>query len=259
MPFDDHDYPQIIPTPPLMAPGADAPWHDLEPRARRDISLKQVEQALRTTRQHFGVAQPPSFAPELRHVVAEDGALPITRRSAVLVALFEESGETRLILTRRAMTLKNHRGEVALPGGRCDEGETATQAALREAHEEVGLDPAVVKVVGWLTPIVTFASGSAIQPIVGLLNGRPALAANRDEVDRLFDVALSDLLADGNFLEQRWRREAPRAGAGADGMFPIYFFRVPGEVIWGATGRVLTELLAVTTNTVGAMARGPLA
>jgi 8-oxo-dGTP pyrophosphatase MutT (NUDIX family) len=259
VPFDDHEYPQIIPTPPYVAPGRPAPWADLEPAFVRGLSLERVEAALRRAGRHYEVADPPTSPAELAVMVADGGGAPLTRRSAVLAALFEEAGEARVILTRRSFALRNHRGEVALPGGRCDEGESAPRAALREAHEEIGLAPSQVRVIGWLSPIVTLASGSAIQPVVAVLAGRPSLRANPAEVERIFDVALADLAADGNFLEQRWRRETPRAGAAADGTFPIYFFRVPGEVIWGATGRVLTELLAVVTGTTDRLPGGPLA
>jgi 8-oxo-dGTP pyrophosphatase MutT (NUDIX family) len=117
--------------------------------------------------------------------------------------------------------------------------------ALREAREEVGLDPAAVTPVGWLSPIVSFASESAIWPIVGTLAARPALVADPTEVDRVFTVALSDLAAEGAFVEERWRRGGRRPGADREGYFPVYFFKVPGDVIWGATARVLTELLCV--------------
>jgi 8-oxo-dGTP pyrophosphatase MutT (NUDIX family) len=170
------------------------------------------------------------------------------QRSAVLAALFEEDGEARIFLTRRSFDLRNHRGEIALPGGRCEGDESASDAALREAREETDLSPSDVEVVGWLSPIVTFASGSMIQPIIGFLRDRPTLTANPTEVSRIFDVALAELLREDNFLEQRWRREVPRPGADPDGTFPIFFYRVPGEVIWGATGRILTELLSLVTG-----------
>jgi hypothetical protein len=68
------------------------------------------------------------------------------------------------------------------------------------------------------------------------------------EVDRAFSVSLKDLVAEGAFLEERWRRAVRRPGADEDGYFPIYFFAVPGDVIWGATARVLTELLCLVTG-----------
>jgi 8-oxo-dGTP pyrophosphatase MutT (NUDIX family) len=180
--------------------------------------------------------------------VADLEGQPITRRSAVLVALFEEDGETHLVLTRRSFSMREHRGEIALPGGRSDPGETPTMTALREAREEVGIDEGGVRVVGWLSPIVTLALGSAIWPVIGFLDERPTMVTDPAEVERAFTVTLAELLAEGTFLEERWRREQSRPGADADGYFPIYFYRVPGDLIWGATARVVTELLCVVTG-----------
>ena len=118
-------------------------------------------------------------------------------------------------------------------------------AALREAAEEVGLDPSSVEVVGWLQPLVTVASGSSIEPLVAISATRPALVPNEAEVDRIFDVALDDLLAPGVFHEERWWRP-DRPAVAADGSFPLFFFDLHGETIWGATGRMLVELIART-------------
>ena len=202
---------------------------------------------LRAAGRDLDVAPPPGEPPELA-AVADARRQPVTRRSAVLVALFEEDGETHVVLTRRSRALRHHGGEIALPGGRSDEGETPVHTALREAHEEVGLDPGVVEPVGWLNPIVTFASGSAIWPVIARLPGRPEFVVDPVEVDRAFTVALSDLMREGAFVEERWRRDQPRPGSDAEGFFPIYFFAVPGDVIWGATARVLTELLCVVAD-----------
>ena len=164
------------------------------------------------------------------------------------MALFDEGGEAHVILTRRSFTLRAHRGEIALPGGANDPGEDLIDTALREAHEEVGLVRSLVTPVGWLSPLVTFASGSAIWPVVARLDARPNLVADPAEVDRVFTVALSDLAEDGAFVEERWRRAERRPGADDDGFFPLYFYRVPEDVIWGATARVLTELLCVALD-----------
>jgi 8-oxo-dGTP pyrophosphatase MutT (NUDIX family) len=247
MPFDGHEFPQIIPIPPYSAPGEPAPWSKKPAATLRNITLSGVEESLRLTGRHFDVAEPPDTAAELLDVVADADVRPITKKSAVLLALYEKEGESRLILTRRSFELSNHRGEVALPGGRSDVDESASETALREAFEEVGLQSDRVRIVGWLSPIVAFVSGSSIQPIIGFLNEEPTLRANDAEVERIFDVALCDLLEEGNFAEERWRRDSPRKTS-ADGTFPIYFYRVPGEVVWGATARILTELLCVVTG-----------
>lgn len=244
--FEGHDYPQILPEPDEILPGAPAPWARLNTEERTGLGIDLVVARLKSGMRHFETAPFPSDGAIA--TVVDANVRPITRRSAVLVALFEEEGETHLVLTRRSFSLREHRGEIALPGGRSDEGESPTQTALREAREEVGLDESSVETVGWLSPLITFAFGSSIWPVIGVLAQRPQFAANPAEVERVFTVSLADLLADGAFIEEQWRRDAPRFGADGDGFFPIYFYRVPGDLVWGATARVLTELLCVVTG-----------
>jgi 8-oxo-dGTP pyrophosphatase MutT (NUDIX family) len=144
--------------------------------------------------------------------------------------------------------MRVHRGEIALPGGRSHEGETAVDTALREAHEEVGLEPASVTPIAWLSPLAAFGANSSIWPIVGFLERRPELTIDPSEVDRAFTVALSDLVAEGAFVEERWRRPILRPGGDDEGYYPLYFFKVPGDLVWGATARVLAELLSLVTG-----------
>lgn len=165
---------------------------------------------------------------------------PAGEHSAVLAALWEEDGEARVLLTRRTTWLRSHSGQVAFPGGRVEAGETLVAAALREAHEEVGLEPADVEVIGRLSRMHTQTTGAGIFPFVGLLATRPELVANPDEVDRVFDVALGELMAEGVFSEEIW-------GLG-DIDRTIHFFDVSGETIWGATARMLFELLVIVTG-----------
>lgn len=245
--FAGHDYPQTLPDPDDIQPGGPAPWSTLPVDARQGLSLDQVESRLRGARRHLSNSDLPGVPGEMA-AVADAARQPITHRSAVLVALFEEAGETHVVLTRRSFQLRLHRGEIALPGGRCDAGETPVETALREAREEVGIDESSVEVVGWLSPIVTFAAGTAIWPVVGLLAERPQMVVDPAEVERAFTVALADLLADGAFLEERWRREPARPGTDVDGYLPIQIYRVPGDLVWGATARVLTELLCIATE-----------
>ena len=246
--FLDHEYPQVIPEPDEIRVGSPAPWAALGSDERQGFTLELVQRRLEEARRSLDTTSMPGEPAELA-TVADDVPRPVTRRSAVLVALFEEEGETEVILTRRARTMRSHRGEIALPGGRSDHGETPIATALREAHEEVGIEPSLVTPIGWLTPIVTFASGSAIWPVVGVLERRPELVIHPSEVERVFTVALRDLLAEDVFLEEQWRRTDARPLADHEGFFPIYFYRVPEDVIWGATARVLTELLCVVTRT----------
>jgi 8-oxo-dGTP pyrophosphatase MutT (NUDIX family) len=245
--FEGHQYPQAIPEPDDVEAGGPAPWAALAPERRRGLTLELVVERLRAAERHLDRWPIPGEPAEME-AVADAQRQSVIQRSAVLVALFEERGETNIVLTRRALHLRFHRGEVALPGGRSDADESPIETALREAREEVGIAEELVTPVGWLSPIVTFASGSAIWPVVGLLDRRPEMVVDPTEVDRAFAVALTDLLADGVYLQERWRRTRVRPGADADGYFPIYFYAVPGDVVWGATARVLTELLCLVTG-----------
>jgi 8-oxo-dGTP pyrophosphatase MutT (NUDIX family) len=163
-----------------------------------------------------------------------------TRQSGVLLPLFVGAdGDTRLVLTRRDSQMRNHRGEVAFPGGRVDIGETPHQAAIREAHEEVGLPPERVRVIGQLEPLTTVISAAAITPVVGFIDGPlPTLVPSPDEVDRIFDVSLRELTDPDCYREEIW--DFP------DGTFPVWFFEVEDDTIWGATGRMIRRLLDLT-------------
>jgi 8-oxo-dGTP pyrophosphatase MutT (NUDIX family) len=177
-------------------------------------------------------------APPPRAIVHEPDT---TRDSAVLVPIFEDRGEAWLVLTRRAQHLRNHRGEVSFPGGRRDEGEAMVDTALREAQEEIALDPATVEVVGELDHLTTISSGAAIVPFVGILPGRPAaLVANPDEVELVLTVPFSELLRHGTFHEEVWSL------FGSDR--EMVFFDVVGDTIWGATARMLYGLIGLVLS-----------
>ena len=158
----------------------------------------------------------------------------------MLVPLFEEEGEARVILTRRAATLSAHQGEMSFPGGTIGPGEDELVAALREAEEEIGLSPAAVEVVGRLDPLVTATTGFVLTPFVGVVSGRPQLHLRPDEVEEAYDVALSRLLDESVFREERWDRPVPDR--------PIYFFELEHDTVWGATARVLYGLLELVTS-----------
>jgi 8-oxo-dGTP pyrophosphatase MutT (NUDIX family)/RimJ/RimL family protein N-acetyltransferase len=212
---------QRVPRPPGARTGLPAPWSTVPVEQRTSMRVDHVRAAM----DRVGALE--SFEAPYGRV-----------RAAVLIPLFEEDGEVRVVLTRRSSSLRSHRGEVSFPGGRLDADETPLQAALREAEEEVGIDPTTPEVLGRLAPLATMSSSSSITPFVAVLPERPVLRPNPGEVELAFDVALSDLLADGVFREERW--DFP---FGADR--PVYFFELPADLIWGATARILHELLAL--------------
>jgi 8-oxo-dGTP pyrophosphatase MutT (NUDIX family) len=159
------------------------------------------------------------------------------RASAVLVALTDGADGAEVLLTRRSVALTSHRGEISFPGGRVDGGETFEAAALREAHEEVALDPAAVQLGGRLDPISTMVSRSFIVPVVGTVDHQPELHPAADEVERILWVSLAELARRDTFREEIWDFAGEER--------PMFFFELDDETIWGATARVLHQLLRV--------------
>jgi 8-oxo-dGTP pyrophosphatase MutT (NUDIX family) len=245
--FEAHIYPQTLPEPDDIRAGNPAPWSHLALAERTNITLDLIERRLNDA-VHGGETRIVPGDPLVMAQVGDAEPQEVTRRSAVLVALYEEDGEARLILTRRSSSLREHRGEVSFPGGRSDEGESPTETALRETHEEVGISPSAVTIKGSLSPLVTFAFQSSIFPVVGFLKEPPVMVTDPAEVEVAFSVALHDLLADGAFLEERWYRSSSPFPSDRDGYFPIYLYRLPEDLLWGATARVVTELLCVVTG-----------
>lgn len=248
--FVGHHYPQVIPEADDVTLGEPAPWSSLDEVTRSGLTLELVRSKLQDANRLLS-NQPLPEEPDSVALVADALPAPITGRAAVLAALFEEEGETHVILTRRSLSLRLHGGEISFPGGRSEDNESPVETALREAWEEIGLDPSLVEPLAWLSPIMTFAAGSSIWPIVGVMTDRPALTIDPSEVDRVFTVSLANLVAEGAFLEERWRRDPPHPLAEGDGYFPIRFFKVPDDIVWGATARILTELLAIVTGAFG--------
>ncbi|KAJ6316031.1 hypothetical protein OIU78_019334 [Salix suchowensis] len=162
------------------------------------------------------------------------------KRAAVLICLFEGSeGELRVILTKRSMKLSSHPGDVALPGGKMEEGDVDFSAtALREAMEEIGLDPHLVQVVANLEPFISQHQLKVV-PVIGLLarveDFKPVL--NTDEVDTLFDVPLEMFLKEENhqWEEKEWM----------GWNYALHLFDFESEkgvfLIWGLTASILIE------------------
>jgi 8-oxo-dGTP pyrophosphatase MutT (NUDIX family) len=154
--------------------------------------------------------------------------------AAVLIALVERDAGLSVILTRRADTLRRHTGQIALPGGRRDPGESILQTALREAHEEIGLEPRFVSPVGLSTPYRT-GTGYLITPVVGFVRPGFSLSPNPDEVADIFETPFGFLMDPANLEEHE--RELP---SGEKRRF--YAYTHEDRFIWGATAGVLRAL-----------------
>jgi 8-oxo-dGTP pyrophosphatase MutT (NUDIX family) len=217
---------QNIPRPHGAVAGGPPPWNHL-PEQDRTVDLDRL------------VHRVSSYSPEFDdRGVAERG-----RHSAVLIPLYMDDDEPMVVLTRRSPHMRSHTHEVSFPGGRHDEDDSdLVTTALREAEEEVRLDPASVEIVGELDRFVTGGSGSLVHPFVARLDGPPRdLVANPAEVEAILLVRLNELLLDEVWREERWSRDGGPH-------FPVTFFELYGDTVWGATGNMLRQLLTIATN-----------
>ena len=204
---------QQIPRPDVWTEHDDAPWPT--------DAAWTVEQLVETVPEHSAPLLP---------------SFPDARVSAVLIALVDGDAGPEVLLTRRSMEMRTHRGEMSFPGGRLDPGETPIETALREAHEEVGLDPAVPNVVGELAHLNTIVSRSYIVPVVSVLDHRPHVEPRTGEVDRVLWTPIAELTRRGTYRMERW---------GSPPMDrPLHFFELDDETVWGATAHMLVDLLS---------------
>ena len=169
-------------------------------------------------------------------VYAEMSFKPDTRLkcAAVLVPLVKYDGEWHLLFTRRTERVESHKGQVSFPGGACDEGETTPeQTALREADEEIGMNPQDVTVLGRLTQMVTVSS-FRVSPIVGVIPWPYAFKVAGIEVARIFTIPLMWLANRNNYWEF-FMRDSEKS--------LIAYHPYDGELLWGATARMTVNFL----------------
>jgi 8-oxo-dGTP pyrophosphatase MutT (NUDIX family) len=159
------------------------------------------------------------------------------RIAAGLLLLYPGERGASIPLTVRASHLKRHAGQISLPGGATDEGETLVQAALREAHEEIGVDPARVRILGQLTPVHVLVSGFTLHPIVGITDERPEFNPAPHEVEDVIEVSIEDLQNASNI------RHGTRTREGVAIEYP--YFDLRGSHVWGATAMILGEFICL--------------
>jgi 8-oxo-dGTP pyrophosphatase MutT (NUDIX family) len=165
--------------------------------------------------------------------------------AAVLVPMFERGDDLHIVYIRRSDHVASHRGQVAFPGGRVDAADaTLLDAALREAHEEVGIHPSTVEVIGAFPTMQTTTSGIVVAPFVGVIPSDTPLRPQLSEVAQIFDVPLTALRDPKYRGDYEWKSEGP---ASRTGKFPAILYG--GQTIWGLTLRITLNLLELLDST----------
>jgi 8-oxo-dGTP pyrophosphatase MutT (NUDIX family) len=200
---------------------------DLRVRAKGRLSPELAADAL-----------DPAFAPArgdyvLNAPAPEPHIVAKARPAAVLAPIVARPEAPTVLLTLRASHMRSHSGQVAFPGGKIDDGETALAAALREAQEEIGLEPRFVEPLGWLDPYLT-GTGYRIMPLLAIVDPSFTLTINPHEVEDVFETPLSFLMNGANHQRQsrEWQGKLR------------HFYAMPYQerYIWGATAGILRNL-----------------
>ncbi len=166
-----------------------------------------------------------------------DHSLP-PKPGSVMILLYPDGGQVKFPLTKRHEYLGAHGGQVSLPGGKAEPGETAIETALRETEEEIGVKAQQIKVIGELSQFFVMPSNFMVIPVVGFVEQRPVYQAQQSEVVRIIEGDISDLI----------RPDAIRTKEIlAAKMYPMLapHFEIEGEVVWGATAMMLNELRVI--------------
>ena len=187
-----------------------------------------------------GAAAQRLFAPELAYGRHSGPPACDARQAAVLVLAYPHQGEWFLPTMVRGAELRDHAGQIALPGGSVDADETPTQTALREFEEELGASRADIDLLGPLTPLYVFNSNFQVQPFLGLCATRPAFNPNPEEVAELIEIPLQALLSPANHSSHQVLRRGVA--------FRAPHIQIGPHRVWGATCMILAEVIALLSQ-----------
>jgi 8-oxo-dGTP pyrophosphatase MutT (NUDIX family) len=164
--------------------------------------------------------------------------IPGSIHSAVLLPLFCKDGELHILFTKRTDLVKTHKGHICFPGGGCEEDDdTPAFTALRETEEEIGMGPDEVEIIGELDDVASYTTNYIISPFVGFITYPFDFVLNEHEAERVIEAPVSALLRTDS---------VNKASEFMEGV-PVtsYFYRYKGDIIWGATARILTQFLVI--------------
>lgn len=199
-----------------------------------ELSLTTIQQALHL--EGFDPTEHQSkMAPMTRPIRRPDNMTGRPRVGAVLLLLYPKNSQLHFVLTRRRDDLNSHAGQISFPGGRQEDGEPLPLTALREAQEEVGVDPKQVRILGELTPIYIPPSDFEVHPFVGWSAAAPIFFPAEWEVAEILEVPLPHL------FDPAYHRQEPRDFNGFTLQIPYY--AVGEHKVWGATAIMLSEFV----------------
>jgi 8-oxo-dGTP pyrophosphatase MutT (NUDIX family) len=176
--------------------------------------------------------------------------LPGRVPAAVLVLFVYRDGVPALVFAKKTEDVPHHKGQFSFPGGvvRSTDG-SAIATALREAAEEIGLEPADVEVLGLFDDVPTTVTNFVITPVLGLARTEPRFRPDGREIERVIEIPLTHLLGPTAFREEEWEREGVKR--------PVVFVSYGQDVVWGTTGRILREVLDALFPAARAGGTGP--
>jgi len=160
------------------------------------------------------------------------------KMSSVLVLLYPEGNQLFTCLTKRPSTMKHHPGQISFPGGKVEKEDTSPlMTALREAHEEVGIIPSSVEILGKLSDLYVEVSRFSIQPFIAWAEKKPNFLVDSGEVEKLILFPISDFIARETIAETLMETNS--------GSLTVKYYPFNGEIIWGATAMILNELMEI--------------
>jgi 8-oxo-dGTP pyrophosphatase MutT (NUDIX family) len=188
------------------------------------------------------VGQAASLKAEIARILRQrdpiEACPPGFRKAAVLLPLYKNENGLHVVLTKRTESVPTHKGQISFPGGGFSEADGDLRAtALREAQEEIGLQPVDVEIAGALDDTVTATSRYSVRPFVGFVPNPYAYRLDPFEIERLIHLPVHGLLSGTPFREETWQR---------DGLpITVFFYEYGGDTIWGLTARILKQFIEV--------------
>ena len=176
--------------------------------------------------------------PPGRRLKTHNGELSLVKPSSVLLLLFPEGDQIYICLIKRPSTMTHHPGQISFPGGKIEKEDlSAEMTALREAQEEVGINPSIIQIIGKLSELYVEVSKFLIHPFLAWADQKPDFLVNASEVEELILFPLTDFIANETILETELDT--------LSGLLRVKYYPFKSEIIWGATAMILSELIEI--------------